>query len=53
MTVNTTHKLNFIAVALVGTLAFANAIPMAHAQSRYDELANLPFKEGYISKDKE
>jgi hypothetical protein len=42
-----------IAVALVGTLAFTTAIPMAQGQSRYDKLANLPFKEGFIAKDKD
>jgi hypothetical protein len=42
-----------ISAALVVTLAFTTAIPMAQAQSRYDELANLPFKEGFIAKDKD
>jgi hypothetical protein len=42
-----------IAAALVGTPAFTTAIPMARAQSRYDELANLPFNDGFIARGKD
>jgi hypothetical protein len=37
---------------IVATLAlvFAAATPMALAQSPYDQLADMPFKEGYIAK---
>ena len=42
-----------IAAALFGALAFTTAIPMVQAQSRYDKLANLPFQEGFIAKDKD
>ena len=41
------HSLVVVALAL----AFTTATPMAQAQSRYEDLANLPFKEGYIAKD--
>jgi len=50
MTLNITHRSNLMAAALVSLLAFATTIAQAQT-SRYDELANLPFKEGYIAKD--
>lgn len=34
-------------------LAFTSATTMTQAQSRYDDLANLPFKNGYIARDNE
>ena len=37
-------------VAAALTLAFTTAT-RAQAPSHYDELANMPFKEGYIAKD--
>lgn len=37
-------------VAAALTPAFTTATTMAQGQSHYDELANLPFKEGYIAK---
>jgi hypothetical protein len=32
-------------------LAFTTATTMAQDQSHYDELSNMPFKEGYVAKD--
>ena len=40
-----------MAAALAVTIT--TAAPLAQAQSHYDQLANLPFKEGYITKDNE
>jgi hypothetical protein len=36
---------------LVGALVFTIAAPIAQAQSRYDDLANMPYDKGYIAKD--
>jgi hypothetical protein len=50
MTMKTTVKQNLAAV-LVGALAMGGYASQAVAQnSSFDELANLPFKEGYIAK---
>jgi hypothetical protein len=47
----TTLKQNFRAAVLVGELAMGGFASQALAQnSSFDELANLPFKEGYIAK---
>ena len=44
---------SFLGVALVAALVLAVPTAMLQAQSaRYDDLANLPFKDGYVSKDK-
>ena len=43
------RRQSLIAAALA--LAFTTAVPMAQAQSRYDELANLPFKENRPTKE--
>ena len=40
------HGLTAAALALAFTTT-----AMAQAQSRYDDLANLPFKEGYVAND--
>ena len=40
-----------LAVVLTCALAYTTATPTAQAQSRYEKLASLPFKEGYIPKD--
>ena len=42
------HSLAATAVVL----AFTAAPAMAQAPSHYDELANLPFGDGYVAKDK-
>ena len=39
------------AAALVGVLACFTATSMAQTQSSYEDLASLPFKDGYIAKD--
>jgi hypothetical protein len=51
MTMKTANTLNVIAAALACTLAFTTATAMAQAPSHYDDLATLPFKEGYVAKD--
>jgi len=38
-------------MAAVLAVATTTASPMARAQSFYDQLADMPFKEGYIAKD--
>jgi hypothetical protein len=40
---------SFCAIVVTWVLAFATA-PMTHAQSHYEKLADLPFKEGYVPK---
>jgi hypothetical protein len=48
-----THRLSLLAATLFGVVAISGITPQALAQdSRYDELARLPFKDGYIAKDK-
>src|SRR5580704_1118234 len=48
----TTHKLNLLVAALVGVLAISGLTTPTHAQeSRFDELANLPFAEGRPTKE--
>ncbi len=39
------------AAALVGVLACFTATSMAQTQLSYEDLASLPFKDGYIAKD--
>jgi hypothetical protein len=39
---------NFLAAALACALALTTATPIAQAQSYYEKLADLPFKDGYI-----
>ena len=41
----------FIRSLAATALAAFTTATMAQAQSRYDELANLPFSEGYVAKD--
>ena len=41
----TTDRQSLIAAALVGALAFTAATPIAQAQSHYQKLADLPFKD--------
>jgi hypothetical protein len=47
--VKTSSIQSLVAAAL--TLGFTTATTMAQDQSHYDELSNMPFKEGYIAKD--
>lgn len=48
----TTHKLNLLTAALVGTLAMIGLSPEARAQeSHFDKMANLPFKENRPTKE--
>jgi hypothetical protein len=50
LNVKTTHTLNRLAAVLACALAFTTATPIAQAQSHYENLAGLPFTEGYIPK---
>src|SRR5689334_22391067 len=45
-----TSSIQTLVVAAL-TLAFTTATTMAQDQSHYDELSNMPFKEGYVAKD--
>jgi hypothetical protein len=47
---NTTHKKLFIAAALIGALALTSAQAAQAQTSRFDELANLPFKDNRPTK---
>jgi hypothetical protein len=46
-----TTKATGILMAAALAVASTTATPIARAQSPYDQLANMPFKEGYIAKD--
>jgi len=51
-TTKTTHKRNLLAAALVGVLAMSRLATQGLAQeTRFDELANLPFAEGRPTKE--
>lgn len=52
MTMNTNHKLNLFAVALVGMMAMSGLTTQTLAQeAHFKKLANLPFSEGRPTKE--